>query len=166
MNTSDDRVMRALGRILRTWSLIQMMPTERVALLQSPLLELLSNRPDLNENELVVLGIKHLYTARRSGDVEDGILSTSGMSTLMRQLAPYRTHLDAPGGRPKRRAPYIVTASGKRSRVSTKRRSIDEAIEAAERYRSIGATDVSIEAPDGQMYDADQFDILRRNSRT
>jgi len=166
VNTSDDRVMRALGRILRTWSLIQMMPTERVALLQSPLLELLSNRPDLNENELVVLGIKHLYSTRRSGAVEDGILSTSGMSALMRQLAPYRTRLDTPAARQKRRTSYTVTASGERSRMFTKRRSIDEAIEVAERYRSVGATDVSIEAPDGQMYDSDQFDILRRNSRT
>lgn len=96
MNTSDDRVMRALGRILRTWSLIRMMPTERVARLQSPLLELLSKRPDLNEDELVVIGIKHLYTTRRSRDVEGGTLSTSGVSALMRQLAPHRTHLDAP----------------------------------------------------------------------
>lgn len=166
MSTSDDRVMRALGRILRTWSLIQMMPTERVALLQSPLLELLSKRPDLNENELVVVGLKHLYATRRSGDVESGTLSTSGMNALMRQLAPLRTHLDAPAGRQKRRAPYTVTAIGERSRISTRRRSIDEAIEAAERYRSIGATDVSIEAPDGQMYGSDQFDILRRNSGT
>lgn len=166
MNTSDDRVMRALGRILRTWSLIRMMPTERVARLQSPLLELLSNRPDLNEDELVVIGIKHLYTTRRSSDVESGTLSTSGMSALMRQLAPHRTHLDAPGGREKKRASYIVTAIGERSRVSTTRRSIDEAIEAAQRYRSIGATDVSIEAPDGQMYDLDHFDVLRRSSRT
>jgi hypothetical protein len=166
VNTSNDRVMRALGRILRTWSLIQMMPTERVMLLQSPLLELLSSRPDLNENELVVLGIKHLYATRRGGDVESGTLSTSGMSALMRQLAPHRTHLDEPEGRQKRRAPYIVTVIRERSRVSTSRRSIDEAIEAAERYRSIGAADVSIEAPDGQMYGSDQFDILRRSCQT
>lgn len=64
VSASDEKIMRALGRILRTWSLIKFVPMRSILPLQAPLLRLLSARPDLSEDQLVALGIKHLYSSR------------------------------------------------------------------------------------------------------
>ena len=66
MSASDEKIMRALGRILRTWSLIKFVPMRSVLPLQAPLLRLLSTRPDLSEDQLVALGIKRLYSSRNT----------------------------------------------------------------------------------------------------
>ena len=61
MEPSEDRAMRALGRTLRMWSLIRMLPVRRLLPLQSPLLKLFATQADLTEDQLVKLGLKHLH---------------------------------------------------------------------------------------------------------
>jgi hypothetical protein len=61
MGTSDDRVHAALNRILRTWSLIKMVPEHRLSRLRSSLMDLLCEEGHLTEDELVVLGLKYLH---------------------------------------------------------------------------------------------------------
>jgi hypothetical protein len=63
VSASEERVMRALGRVLRTWSLIKSVPLCSILPLQAPLLQLLSTRSNLPEDQLVVLGLKHLYSS-------------------------------------------------------------------------------------------------------
>jgi hypothetical protein len=63
MSTSEDRLHAAINRILRTWSLIKMVPEHRLSVLRPSLLEALSEQGHLTEDELVVLGLKHLYQA-------------------------------------------------------------------------------------------------------
>jgi hypothetical protein len=72
VNASDARAMQALGRILRMWSLIKLIPVRDLLPLQLPLLKLLSSRPELSEDELVVLGLKNLYSTR-SGSRESKV---------------------------------------------------------------------------------------------
>jgi hypothetical protein len=95
-------------------------------LLQDSIRELLVSHSDHTENELVVIGLKHLYAASR-------------------QQKPV----------------YLITADLERTRISVKRPDIDDAIKAAEHFNLIGATTVSVEAPDGMTYGLDELDALR-----
>ena len=151
--------MRALGRVLRTWSLIKSVPLRSILPLQAPLLQLLSTRSDLPEDQLVVLGLKHLYSSlnQPKGDrptVAD--LDIVETSETPNPAAPVQK-------RYRKQAAYIVTAVREQVQLSIKREGIDQAIEIAEGYREAGATIVSIRAPDGKTYDLDEIDALRRN---
>ena len=70
MNTSDNRVHAAANRILRTWSLIKMVPDHQLSPLRAPLLDTLCEESHLTEDELVVIGLKYLHRTdkARSGD--------------------------------------------------------------------------------------------------
>jgi len=61
MESSDHRVHAAVNRILRTWSLIKMVPEDHLLQLRSSLMEMLYEESHLTENELVVLGLKYLH---------------------------------------------------------------------------------------------------------
>lgn len=61
METSNDRVHAAVNRILRTRSLIKMVPEHRLSRLRSSLQDMLSENSHLTEDELVILGLKHLH---------------------------------------------------------------------------------------------------------
>ncbi len=61
MNTSDNRVHAAANRILRTWSLIKMVPDHQLSPLRPSLLDALYEESHLTEDELVILGLKHLH---------------------------------------------------------------------------------------------------------
>jgi hypothetical protein len=63
MSTPEDRLHTAINRILRTWSLIKMVPEHRLSKLRPSLIEALSEQRHLTEDELVVLGLKYLYQA-------------------------------------------------------------------------------------------------------
>jgi hypothetical protein len=70
MGTSDNRVHAAANRILRTWSLIKMVPDHQLSPLRAPLLDTLCEESHLTEDELVVIGLKYLHRTdkARSGD--------------------------------------------------------------------------------------------------
>ena len=70
MNTFDNRVHAAANRILRTWSLIKMVPDHQLSPLRAPLLDTLCEESHLTEDELVVIGLKYLHRTdkARSGD--------------------------------------------------------------------------------------------------
>jgi hypothetical protein len=61
MGTSDNRVHAAANRILRTWSLIKMVPDHQLSPLRPSLVDTLYEESHLTEDELVVLGLKHLH---------------------------------------------------------------------------------------------------------
>jgi hypothetical protein len=66
MSAFEDRRDAAIDRILRIWSLIKLVPEHRLSMLRPSLAEMLSEQPQSTENELVVLGLKHLHhTGRR-----------------------------------------------------------------------------------------------------
>jgi len=70
MGTSDNRVHATANRILRTWSLIKMVPDHQLSPLRAPLLDTLCEESHLTEDELVVIGLKYLHRTdkARSGD--------------------------------------------------------------------------------------------------
>ena len=55
------RVRDAVDRIMRTWSLIKLVPEQSSSGTRSSVTKLLLEHPHLTENELVVVGLKHLY---------------------------------------------------------------------------------------------------------
>jgi hypothetical protein len=61
----EDRLYAAVNRILRTWSLIKMVPEHRLSALRPSLLEKLSEQSHKTEDELVVLGLKYLHQEGR-----------------------------------------------------------------------------------------------------
>jgi hypothetical protein len=61
MGMSDDRVHAAVNRILRTWSLIKMVPEHQLSELRSSLMNMLCSEVHLTEDEMVVLGLKYLH---------------------------------------------------------------------------------------------------------
>lgn len=155
--------MRALGRVLRTWSLIKFVPMSAILPLQAPLLRLLSARPDLSEDQLVALGLKQLYSSRTAPETDQPNMMASDVAAAL-GAASKRLSRDGIGkGHPRRQSAYTVTAVRDRLRLSIKRKGIDEAIEAAEGYHESGATTVSITAPDGKTYSLDELNALRRN---
>jgi hypothetical protein len=66
MDTSDNRVHAAANRILRTWSLIKMVPDYQLSPLRASLVDALYEESHLTEDELVVLGLKYLHRADKA----------------------------------------------------------------------------------------------------
>jgi hypothetical protein len=66
MGISDNRIQAAANRILRTWSLIKMVPDHRLSPLRPPLVDALYEESHLTEDELVVLGLKYLHRADKA----------------------------------------------------------------------------------------------------
>ena len=66
MGTSDNRVHAAANRILRTWSLIKMVPDHQLSPLRASLLDTLCEESHLTEDELVVVGLKYLHRADKA----------------------------------------------------------------------------------------------------
>jgi hypothetical protein len=61
MTTPEDRLHAAVNRILRTWSLIRLLPEDRLSVLRRSLLERLSEQRHMSEDELVIFGFKYLH---------------------------------------------------------------------------------------------------------
>lgn len=61
MTTPKHRLNAAVDRILRTWSLIKMVPEHELSTLRPSLLQRLAEQHHLSEDELVVVGLKYLH---------------------------------------------------------------------------------------------------------
>jgi hypothetical protein len=59
--SSEVRVRDAVDRIMRTWSLIKMVPEQSSSGTRSSVTKLLREHPHLTEDELVAVGLKHLH---------------------------------------------------------------------------------------------------------
>ena len=59
--SSEVRVRDAVDRIMRTWSLIKLVPEQSSSGTRSSVTKLLQEHPHLTEDELVAVGLKHLY---------------------------------------------------------------------------------------------------------
>jgi len=59
--SSEVRVRDAVDRIMRTWSLIKLAPEQSRSGTRLSVTKLLLEHPDLTEDQLVVVGLKHLY---------------------------------------------------------------------------------------------------------
>jgi hypothetical protein len=57
----EAKLQTAVSRIMRTWSLIKMTPEHRLSRARSSVVALLSKHPELSENKMVILGLKHLH---------------------------------------------------------------------------------------------------------
>ena len=65
--SSEVRVRDAVDRIMRTWSLIKLVPEQSSSGTRSSVTKLLLEHPHLTEDESVAVGLKHLHTdGRRS----------------------------------------------------------------------------------------------------
>ena len=62
---SEVRVRDATDRIMRTWSLIKLVPEQSSSSTRSSVTKLLLEHPHLTEDELVVVGLKHLHQKKR-----------------------------------------------------------------------------------------------------
>jgi len=62
--TPEDRLAAAVDRILRTWSLIKMVPEHQLATLRPLLVKQLSEWQHLHEDDLVILGLKFLHQGK------------------------------------------------------------------------------------------------------
>ena len=61
MTSSEVRVRCAVDRVMRTWSLIKMVREKDISDTRCSIATLLLERAHLAEDELVVVGFKHLY---------------------------------------------------------------------------------------------------------
>jgi hypothetical protein len=87
LNAREERAMLALGRTLRMWSLINMLPIASLLPLQPALLHLFTTHPDSTEDELVKLGLKHLYKKRHLSRAKNNLtLSRNEVAVLLRSL--------------------------------------------------------------------------------
>ena len=59
--SSEIRVRDAVDRIVRTWSLIKLVPEQSSSATRSSVTKLLLEHPHLTEDEMVVVGLKHLH---------------------------------------------------------------------------------------------------------
>ena len=59
--SSEARVRGAVDRIMRTWSLIKLVPEQSSFGTRSSVTKLLLEHPYLTEDELVAVGLKHLH---------------------------------------------------------------------------------------------------------
>ena len=59
--SSEVRVRDAVDRIMRTWSLIKLVPEQSSSGTRSSVTKLLLEYPHLTEDELVAVGLKHLH---------------------------------------------------------------------------------------------------------
>jgi hypothetical protein len=61
MTQSEAKLRNAVSRVMHIWSLIKMTPEHRLSRARSSVLALLSEHPKLSEDEMVILGLKHLH---------------------------------------------------------------------------------------------------------
>jgi hypothetical protein len=59
--SSEVRVRDAVNRIMRIWSLIKLVPEQSSSGARSSVTKLLLAHPHLTDDELVVVGLKHLH---------------------------------------------------------------------------------------------------------
>src|SRR5215472_4519684 len=59
--SSEVRVRNAVDRIMRTWSLIKLVPEQSSSGTRSSVTKLLLEHPHLTEDKLVAVGLKHLH---------------------------------------------------------------------------------------------------------
>ena len=59
--SSEVRVRAAVDRVMRTWSLIKLVPERSSSGTRSSVTKLLLEHPHLTEDEMVVVGLKHLH---------------------------------------------------------------------------------------------------------
>ena len=77
---SEVRVRGAVDRIMRTWSLIKLVPEQSSSSTRSSVTKLLLEHPHLTEDELVAVGLKHLYQTdgpRKQQERDFGVDETS-----------------------------------------------------------------------------------------
>ena len=59
--STEARVRVAVDRIMRTWSLIKLVPEQSSSGTRSSITKFLLEHPHLTEDELVAVGLKHLH---------------------------------------------------------------------------------------------------------
>ena len=87
--SSEARVRGAVDRIMRTWSLIKLVPEQSSSGTRSSVTKLLLEHPHLTEDELVVVGLKHLYQTdgpKKQQERDFGVDDTSKDSFLDEQI--------------------------------------------------------------------------------
>src|SRR5262252_4448508 len=78
--SSEARVRDAVDRIMRTWSLIKLVPEQSSSGTRSSVTKLLLEHPHLTEHELVVVGLKHLHQTegpKKQQERDFGVVDTS-----------------------------------------------------------------------------------------
>jgi hypothetical protein len=87
--SSEVRVRDAVDRIMRTWSLIKLVPEQSSSATRSSVTKLLLEQPHLTEDELVVVGLKHLHQTggpKKQQERDFGVDDTSKDSFSEEQL--------------------------------------------------------------------------------
>ena len=87
--SSEARVRGAVDRIMRTWSLIKLVPEQSSSGTRSSVTKLLLEHPHLTEDELVVVGLKHLFQTdgpKKQQERDFGVDDTSKDSFLDEQI--------------------------------------------------------------------------------
>ena len=64
MNSSHAKLEPVIDRIMRTWSLIRMVPERHLLEARSSVSALIEENSELSENELLVIGFKHLHQSQ------------------------------------------------------------------------------------------------------
>jgi hypothetical protein len=68
MPHSDAKVRNAVRRVMRSWALIKLKPERQLSRARASVEALLTEHPELSEEKMVVLGLKHLYRTANSRD--------------------------------------------------------------------------------------------------
>jgi hypothetical protein len=132
--------------------MIELIPERRASKVRASLKAKLAEHSRLKEDELVVIGLQHLANTCGAQDKR-----TSSSS---------RTSQDkASEGQASSNRTYTIIAVGDHAKMSTRGRSVDEAIIIADEYRKLGATMVLIKTPDGRRYSSDEVSRLLRLSK-
>ena len=90
--SSEVRVRDAVDRIMRTWSLIKMVPEQSISGTRSSVTKLLLEHLHLTEDELVAVGLKHLYQTdgpKKQHERDFGVDDTSKDSFSDEQVLDY-----------------------------------------------------------------------------
>jgi hypothetical protein len=90
--SSEVRVRDAVDRIMRTWSLIKMVPEQGSSGTRSSVTKLLLEHLYLTEDELVAVGLKHLYQTdgpKKQQERDLGLDDTSKDSFSDEQILEY-----------------------------------------------------------------------------
>jgi hypothetical protein len=75
--SSEVRVRAAVDRVMRTWSLIKLVPERSSSGTRSSVTKLLLEHPHLTEDEMVVVGLKHLHQTDGPKKQHFGVADTS-----------------------------------------------------------------------------------------
>ena len=87
--SSEVRVRDAADRIMRTWSLIKLVPEQSSSGTRSSVTKLLLEHPHLAEDELVAVGLKHLHQTdgpKKQQERDFGVNDTSKASFPDKQV--------------------------------------------------------------------------------